>query len=217
MTRVFGLSEFLLILAGVKWTLALSAIAFAGGLPGGIVIALARSSSAALPRSAAAAFIEMCQGTPLLLQLFTIYYGIALSGLQINQWLAVAIALTIHASAYLGEIWRGCIAALPPGQREAGTALGLSYANIMRLIILPQAIRMSLPATVGFLVQLIKGTSLASLIGFVELTRAGQLVANATFQPMITYTTVGIIYFGICWPLSLWAGELEGRERRPNR
>ncbi|MEX4005004.1 amino acid ABC transporter permease [Paraburkholderia sp. EG285A] len=201
----------LLILESVRWTLALSLVAFLGGLPGGLLIAIGRSSTATWLRSITASYIELFQGTPLLLQIFVVYYGMALFGFDLGKWVAVSLALTFHASAYLGEIWRGCIAALPRGQMEGGISLGLGYVKTMRLIVLPQALKMSIPATVGFLVQLIKGTSLASLIGFMELTRTGQVVANATYEPMTTYAVVGLLYFLICWPLSLFASRIEER------
>jgi len=130
-------------------------------------------------------------------------------GLAINPWIAASIALTLHASAFLGEIWRGCIEAVPSGQREAATALGLRYYNRMRYIILPQAARIAVAPTVGFLVQLIKGTSLAAIIGFTELTRQGQIINNATFSPFLVFGTVAAIYFVLCWPLSLLAQRME--------
>ena len=136
--------------------------------------------------------------------------------IAINPWIAATIALTLHASAFLGEIWRGCIDAVPPGQREASTALGLRYFNRMRYIILPQATRIAVSPTVGFLVQLIKGTSLASIIGFVELTRAAQVINNATFQPFTIFSLVGLTYFAICWPLSAYSRRMERRLARAN-
>jgi polar amino acid transport system permease protein len=132
-------------------------------------------------------------------------------GLGLGPWTAAAIALTLHASAFLGEIWRGCIEAVPEGQSEASWALGLSYFDRMQSVVLPQAARIAVAPTVGFLVQLIKGTSLASIIGFVELMRAGQIVNNATFSPFKVYGLVALIYFFLCWPLSILARRMEGR------
>lgn len=211
MFRTFGPNEALYIVMAVQWTLMLSAIAFAGGAVGGIAIALSRVSRIAPLRYAALAFIRVFQGTPLLMQLFLVYFGLSIMGVGINPWIAAAVALTLHASAYLGEIWRGCIEAVPPGQSEASWALGLKYRDRMRYIILPQAAKISVAPTVGFLVQLIKGTSLASIIGFVELTRAGQIINNATFQPLTVFSLVAALYFVLCWPLSMWARHLEGR------
>jgi polar amino acid transport system permease protein len=146
------------------------------------------------------------------MQLFLIYYGLAvLTGMRIEPWPAVAIAFTAYAVAFLGDIWRGCIEAVPSQQREAATALSLGRMRTLRLIILPQAMRIAIPPTVGFLVQLIKGTSVASIIGFVELTRAGQLMTNVTFQPMTIYPLVATFYFALCWSLSILSRALERR------
>jgi polar amino acid transport system permease protein len=212
--RPFGWSEFWIIVMAAQWTIALSAIAFAGGGVGGLFIALARVSDSRLPRLLAIGFIRIFQGTPLLMQLFLVFFGMNILGFAINPWLAAAVALTLHASAFLGEIWRGCIEAVPPGQREAATALGLRYYNRMRYILLPQASRIAVAPTVGFLVQLIKGTSLAAIIGFTELTRQGQIINNATFSPFMVFGTVAAVYFVLCWPLSVLARRMETRFSR---
>lgn len=213
MIREFTSAEVLFIVSAVRWTLILSAIAFLGGALGGLVIALARTAQHKALSRIAAGFIQVFQGTPLLMQLFLVYFGLAVLGLPIDPLLAAAVALTLHASAYLGEIWRGAIQAVPSGQSEAATALALSYADRMRHVVLPQAMRLAVAPTVGFLVQLIKGTSLASIIGFTELTRAGQIVNNATFKPFLVFGTVAAMYFILCWPLSLLARRIEARMR----
>lgn len=206
-----GVNELLFLLQGLKWTILLAGIGFAGGGIAGLAVALARTSGWAVLERTTAAYIAVFQGTPLLLQLFVVYYGLALIGLRLDAWVAVAIGFTLHASAYLGEIWRGSIEAVPTGQTEAANALGLHYTSRMRDVVLPQAIRISLPATIGFLVQLIKGTSLAAIVGFVELTRAGSIVSNQTFKPLIVFAIVGALYFVLCWPLSLFGARLETR------
>ena len=207
--RPFGLPELWIIVLAVRWTIALSVIAFVGGGIGGLFIALVRVSDVRWPRLIAMGFIRIFQGTPLLMQLFLVFFGMNIFGFAINPWIAATVALTLHASAFLGEIWRGCIEAVPPGQREAATALGLRYYNRMRYVILPQAARIAVAPTVGFLVQLIKGTSLASIIGFVELTRQGQIINNATFSPFLVFGTVAAVYFVLCWPLSVLARRME--------
>lgn len=214
MIREFGTSDLLFILFAIRWTLLLSAIAFVGGAVGGLGVALARVSASRLLSGAAIAFIRLFQGTPLLMQLFLVFFGLTILGASVSPLMAAAIALTLHASAFLGEIWRGSIQAVPAGQTEAGWALGLGYADRMRHVVLPQAARISVAPTVGFLVQLIKGTSLASIIGFVELTRAGQIINNATFDPFTVFGIVAVFYFLLCWPLSLAA---QGLERRFSR
>lgn len=204
-------SVFTFLLRGLQWTVALAAIGFVGGGVAGLAIALARTSGIRVLERAAGGYIALFQGTPLLMQLFVTYYGLALVGIELPAWTAVAIGFTLHASAYLGEIWRGAIQAVPRGQSEAASALSLHYVPRMRDVVLPQALRISLPATIGFLVQLIKGTSLASIVGFTELARAGSIIANQIFQPLLVFGIVGCLYFAICWPLSLYGARLERR------
>lgn len=209
--RTLGSPDIIYIIMAVRWTLLLSLVAFLGGALGGALVALARTGEFKWLRVASTGYIKVFQGTPLLMQLFVVYYGLALVGLKLDAWIAVAIGFTLHASAYLGEIWRGSIEAVPKGQTEAAKALSLNYVSRMRDVILPQAIRISLPATIGFLVQLIKGTSLAAIVGFTELTRAGNIVSNQIFQPLLVFGIVGILYFLLCWPLSLYGSHLERR------
>jgi polar amino acid transport system permease protein len=209
--RTFALPDFLFILEAARWTLALSLIAFLGGAVGGLLVALARTSENTVARGIASVFVQVFQGTPLLLQLFLVFFGAPVLGWDINPWVAAGVALVLNTSAFLGEIWRGCIEAIPRGQWEAADALGLHYVHRMRDVILPQAFRIALPPTVGYMVQVIKGTSLAAIIGFTEVTRAGQIINNATFQPLLVFGVVAGIYFVVCWPLSLLAGWMERR------
>jgi polar amino acid transport system permease protein len=204
-----GKAEFLFLLKGLQWTIALSAVAFVCGTFTGLGVALMRSSGFRLLERATEGYIALFQGTPLLMQLFVVYYGLALYGVKLDAWVAIAIGFTLHASAYLGEIWRGAIEAVPRGQVEAAKALSLGYFSRMKDVVLPQALRISLPATIGFLVQLIKGTSLAAFVGFTELSRAGSMVSNQIFKPLLVFGIVGVIYFIICWPLSLYGARLE--------
>ena len=212
--RTFGPNDFLFILAAARWTLALSLIAFAGGALGGLVVALSRTSDVPWLRKLSAGFIQLFQGTPLLLQLFLIFFGAPVLGFDINPWIAAGFALVLNTSAFLGQIWRGCIEAIPRGQWEAAEALSLTYRDRMKDVILPQAVRIAIAPTVGYMVQIIKGTSLAAIIGFTEITRAGQIINNATFQPLIVFSAVAAIYFLLCWPLSLLAAGIERRHRR---
>jgi polar amino acid transport system permease protein len=210
--RTFGWPEFLFVLGALRWTLLLSLVAFVGGGVFGFLIALARVSPFAPLRAATSLYIQLFQGTPVLMQLFLVYYGLAvLFDLRIEPWSAVALAFTCYAAAFLGDIWRGCIQAIPRQQWEAAECLTLTYPAQLTYVILPQAVRIAIPPTVGFLVQLIKGTSIASIIGFVELTRAGQLMTNVTFEPMVIYPVVAALYFTICWPLSVLSQTLERR------
>jgi polar amino acid transport system permease protein len=209
--RTFGVSDLWFIVQAAQWTLALSLIAFVGGAIGGLAVALGRVSDNAALRRVSTGFIQVFQGTPLLMQLFLVFFGAPVLGFEVSPWIAAGAALVLNTSAFLGEIWRGCIQAVPRGQWEAAEALGLHYAARMRKVILPQAFKIALPPTVGYMVQVIKGTSLAAIIGFTEVTRAGQVINNATFQPLIVFSVVGAIYFLLCWPLSLWAGRIERR------
>jgi polar amino acid transport system permease protein len=199
------------LLLAARWTIGLSLIAFAGGGILGALVALARVAPNAVLRGASIAYIEVVQGTPLLMQLFLCFFGLALFGIDVSPLAAASIALTIYASGYLGEIWRGCIQAIPRGQWEAAASLGLSFGAQMRHVIVPQAIRIAVPPTTGFVVQIVKGTALASIIGFVELTKAGTIINNATFQPFLVYGFVAAIYFALCYPISLLSASLERR------
>ena len=211
MIRDFTLNEFWVIASGLWATLLLSGVAFVGGGLGGLGVALARTAPVKALRAAASVFIDFFQGTPMLLQLFLVFYGLPVLGWKVNVWVAAAVGLTLHAGAFLGEIWRGGIQAVPRGQSEASDALGLGYWTRMRYVVLPQALSMSFAPTVGFLVQLIKGTSLAAIIGFVELSRSGQLVSSITYKPLLAFGLVAACYFAICFPLSRYSARLEKR------
>lgn len=205
----FGPDQLFFLMEGLKWTILLSAISFVGGGVIGLLVAVARTSGIGVLQGITRGYIGVFQGTPLLMQLFVIFYGVALLNVATDPWMAVALAYTAHASAFLGDIWRGAIQAVPRGQTEAARALGLGYVARMRDIVLPQALKISLPATIGFLVQLVKGTSLAAIVGFVELARAGQIISNLIFQPLLVFGIVGLIYFAVCWPLSLLGDRFE--------
>lgn len=215
MSRLFGWNDLTFILLATRWTVLLSLIAFAGGACLGLAVALSRASERAALRAASAIFIRIFQNTPLLMQLFVVYFGVSILGLDIDPLAAAALGLILNAAAFLGEIWRGCIQAVPPGQQEAGKALGLGGFHRMWLIVLPQALRIAVAPTVGFMVQIVKNTSLASIIGFTELTRSGQITNNATFRPFLTFGIVAVLYFALCWPLSYWSRRLELRLAGP--
>ncbi len=198
------------LLMATRWTIVLSLIAFAGGGLVGFLLMLMRISPIAWVRLPSVVYIEFFQGTPLIMQLFLVFFGISvLFQINLSAWEAATIALTTYTSAFLADIWRGSIEAIPKGQWEAGRALGLSYVKQMKRIILPQAVKMSVPPTVGFAVQVVKGTSLASVIGFVELTRSAASISNVTFQPFLVFSMAAVIYFCLCFPLSLLSKRLE--------
>ncbi|KRE24888.1 amino acid ABC transporter permease [Bosea sp. Root483D1] len=207
--RTIGSGDLIYIIMAVRWTLLLSLVAFLGGALGGALVALARSGEYKWLRIASAGYIKVFQGTPLLMQLFLAFFVPGLFGWSVDPWMAAALGLSLHASAFLGEIWRGAIEVVPRGQWEAATSLGLRYWPKMVLVIAPQAVRIAIPPTIGFLVQLIKGTSLASIIGFVELTRAAQIINNATFRPFTIFALVALVYYVICRPLSAYSKRME--------
>lgn len=199
------------LLWATQWTIVLSMIAFVSGGIVGLVLLFMRTSHIGIMAWPTRIYIELFQGTPLLMQLFLFFFGAALLGIQVSPWVAAWLALMLWTSAFLTEIWRGCVEAIPRGQWEASDSLGLSYIEQMRYVILPQATRIAVAPTVGFSVQVIKGTALASIIGFVELTKAGTMLNNATFRPFLVYSLVAAIYFCLCFPLSWYAKRLEGR------
>jgi polar amino acid transport system permease protein len=209
--RQFSEVEFLFLLQAARWTVLLSLIAFAGGGTIGLLIAFLRVSPVRALRWIAIAWIQLFQCAPLLMQLFLVFFGLALVGVNQSPYFAVTVALSCYASAYLGEIWRGAIQAVPRGQWESSAALGFTYAEQFRYVVFPQSIRIATPPTVGFLVQIIKNTSLASIIGFAELTHAATFVNNLTFRPILVYSIVGAMYFCLCFPLFLLSRHLERR------
>ncbi|MCA1326690.1 amino acid ABC transporter permease [Herbaspirillum sp. alder98] len=201
----------------IWWTVVLSLLAFVLGSIGGFGVMLARISPRAWLRNIALLYIECIQGIPLLILLFIVYFGLSVYGFALPALVAAGIAMMVYTSAYLGDIWRGCVEAMPKPQWEASECLSLTRWQTLRLVIIPQATRLSLPPTIGFLVQLIKMTSLASVIGFVELTRAGQIINNSIFQPFLVFTVVGTFYFLLCYPLSRWSASMERKLNVSNR
>ncbi|NWG23714.1 MAG: amino acid ABC transporter permease [Pseudorhodoplanes sp.] len=197
------------LLLATRWTIALSLVAFVCGGIVGLALLFARTSGIGWLTLATKAYIEFFQGTPLLIQLFLFFFGVALLGVEVSPWIAASLALTFWTSAFLTEIWRGCVESIPKGQWEASESLAFNYIEQMRYVILPQAFRIAIAPTVGFSVQVIKGTALASIIGFVDLTKAGTMLNNATFRPFLVYSLVALIYFCLCFPLSWYAHRLE--------
>ena len=199
------------LLLAARWTLLLSATAFLGGGLAGLLLLVFRVGRWRPARRVVQLHIAAFQGTPLLMQLFLVFFGLPLLGIDVSPWVAAAISLSLYAGAYLAEIWRGAVDAVPPGQWDASAAMGMGYLLQMALVILPQALRLAVPPTVGFLVQLVKSTALASIVGYHELTKTAQILTNATFQPFAIYGLVALIYFAICYPLTACARQLERR------
>lgn len=200
------------LLLATRWTVLLSLAAFAGGASVGLLILFLRISKRRWPRDFAKGYIALFQGTPLLMQLFLMFFGLPMLGFRIEPWTAAALGLTFFASAYLAEIWRSGVDALPLGQWDAGASLGLTPLQELRLVILPQAFRITRAPMVGFLVQLIKSTALTSIIGFDELLRTSNAINNATFRPFTVYGIVAAIFFALCYPLTRYARRLQARD-----
>jgi polar amino acid transport system permease protein len=199
------------LLLATRWTIVLSLVSFVGGGALAGALLFVRIGHRQALRRLVAWFVELFQGTPLLMQLFLAFFGIGLFGIDVPAWLAAGVALILWTAAFLTEIWRGCVESIPRGQWEASSSLGMGYVEQMRHVILPQAVRIAIAPTVGFSVQVIKGTAVTSIIGFVELSKAGTIVTNATFEPFIVYGIVALIYFALCWPISKGSRILERR------
>lgn len=209
MNTSFAIGYLVFLLQGALWTAGLSAIALCWGGAWAMAVALCRISPLRWLRIATAFYIQMVQGTPVLVIIFLTYFGLPSLGWSMSPLLAASLSLSVYVSAYLGESWRASIQSVPRAQWEAAECLGLSRLQRMLKVILPQAVRIATPPTVGFMVQIIKTTSLASIVGFVELVRAGQIINNTIFQPFLIYVLIAILYFAMCYPLSVLSRRLE--------
>jgi polar amino acid transport system permease protein len=190
------------LLLAARWTIVLSAVAFLGGCTLGLAVLLMRTGKRPWLRRAMSSYIALFQGTPLLLQLFLVFFGLPQAGIRIEPFTAASLALALYSSAYLAEIWRSGVEAIPVGQRDAAASLGLRPLAQLALVIYPQALRVVRAPTVSFLVLLVKSTSLTSIIGFQELMRAANIINNATFSPLLVYGFASLIYFSMCFPLT---------------
>jgi polar amino acid transport system permease protein len=208
----FSFSQILTnLLLAARWTIVLSLVSFVAGGLVAFGLLLMRVSTSRLLRTVVKIYVEIFQGTPLLMQLFLVFFGLPLLGIEVEPWIAATVGLTLFTSAYLVEIWRGCVEAIPKGQWEASSSLAMNYFEQLRHVILPQATRIAVGPTMGFGVQAIKDTALVSIIGFTELTKTGTMISNATFRPFLVYALVALIYFILCYPLSRFARSLEGK------
>jgi len=216
MLRELSFTDLQYLVLAMRWTIALTALALAGGGLIGLIVAASGASHRALPQYLARGYVGLVQGIPLLVWLFLFYFGLSIFGYNLPPWVAATLGFSVYAGAFLGEIWRGALLSIPKTQWEAGRSIGLTFVEQLRYVIIPQAVRVAIPPTVGFTVQLVKNTSLAAVIGFVELTREGQLTTAATYQPFAVYLIVAALYFCVCYSLSRYARALE-RSRRVAR
>lgn len=205
------------LMGGVIDTLRLAGLAFALALVLGLLIALAKLSPRTFLRQSATVYIEVVRGTPALVQLFLVYYGLVAVGVKFNAFEAAVIGLGFNVAAYVAEIFRAGILAVDVGQREACYAIGMTQPQAMRNVVLPQAIRAVLPplATTG--ISLLKDTSIAALISVSDLLLRARNLTSEYFMPLEIFITVGVIYFMICFPLSMSVRILEKRWRGPSR
>ena len=218
--ELFGKPEGIVLfqlLEATQFTIYLSLIAFMGGGILALVLAFMATIHNRVSTITSKTYIWFFQSTPLLMLLFLFGLGIPrLLGVNVNIWLAASVALVLYSSAYIGEVWRGSIESIPKSQWEAGEALGLSFFPIFFLIILPQAIRIAIAPTVGFMVQIVKGTSLAYIIGFHDLMSIGKRWANAPVtgtEPYVIFPLMALIYFSLCFPLSQLSQWLERKTK----
>jgi polar amino acid transport system permease protein len=213
---MFGLTiqQLGFILQGAGWTIVLSLLGFLGGTVVGLPVAMARAARRRWLSRVASVYVQIVQGIPLPVIMFVVYFGLSIYGYNLSALVAAGIAMTLYSSAFLGEIWRGCLQAVPKTQWEAGECLALTPLQRFVDVILPQALRIAVPPTVGFLVQIVKNTSYSVVIGFFDLTYSAKVINNSTFNPFVVFTIAALLYFAICFPLSVFAKRFERRLHR---
>jgi len=204
------------LLSGVGMTLLISALTLVAATLGGLLIATMASSRLWPLRAVATGFGELIRNTPILVQLLWVYYVLPiLLDIRLDALTACVIGLSIYSSAFIAEVFRAGIQAVPAGHREAAQVLGLSPVQAFIRIVAPQAVRTVLPPLAANFVQLIKYSSLAAVISVGEVTRRGMELSSSTFRPLEIFSFIAVIYFLICWPLSqgvrLWERRLARR------
>jgi len=196
--------NFAFLMSGMEMTLVLSAVTLLLSLVGGLVIALMNMARWWPARLFAVSFGEVIRNTPILVQLLWVYYVLPIVfAVRIDAVTACIVGLTVYSSAFIAEAYRAGIQAVPAGQREAAQVLGLTGPQTFRRIVLPQAIRLILPPLCANFVQLIKYSSLAAVVSVGEITRKGMELSSSTFRPLEIFTFIAVVYFFICWPLSM--------------
>ena len=200
-----------LLWAGLTATIPLALASFAIGLVLALGVALMRISSNRVVSGIARAYISVIRGTPLLVQLFVIFYGLPSVGIVVDPWPAAIIAFSLNVGGYAAEIIRAAILSVPKGQWEAAHTVGLSHTRSLTRIILPQAARVSVPPLSNTFISLVKDTSLASLILVTELFRQAQIIAAFTYEFMIIYLEAALIYWLFCLVLSAGQSAIERR------
>jgi polar amino acid transport system permease protein len=205
MFEAFGWKDLVPLANGALLTIGLCLTSGVIGSIFGLILGLARTSPSSIARWISAIYINIVRGIPILVIIFFIYFGLPLllPELVLSKFASAVLALSVFAAAYVAEIVRGSIEAIPQGQTEAAEALGLGYYSKFRYVILPQAVKIMVPPGIGFLIGLVKDSSLVTVIGYIELTKAGSVVSNLTGDPITTFLVVGVMYFVICYGISL--------------
>ena len=191
-----------LLLEAAMLTAALAVLSFAIGAVCGLGIAVLRLLGGSDVNAVLGLMVDLIRGTPLLVQMLGWYLGTAVLGFGLSPFVAAIVALSVNAAAFLSEVIRGGVRALPKGQREAALAIGLSRTYSIVRIELPQALPAIIPAVLGFFIGLVKDTSLAYVLGLYELTRTGKIIADREFRPLEIYLVIAAIYFVLCFALS---------------
>ena len=204
------------LLSGLQMTLIISATSLVFALVGGLVLALFDLSRFALLRAFSLALGEIIRNTPILVQLLWVYYVLPIVfGIRVSSLAAILIGLSLYMAAFISEVYRAGIQAVPKGHREAAQVLGLTPAQSFLRIVLPQAIRITLPPLASNFVQLIKFSSLGAVISVSEITRRGMELSSSTFRPLEIFSFIAVVYFFICWPLAMairiWERRLANR------
>ncbi|TDE08456.1 amino acid ABC transporter permease [Jiangella asiatica] len=197
--------------AGLLTTLKFTISGFVGSIVLGLVVALMRVSRVALIRAVASIYTEIFKNLPLITEIYIIYFGLASIGIRFGIFAAATLSFALFYGAYVSEVFRGGLQGVPPGQREASLALGMTPRSVTRHIIVPQALRLALPGAGTMMVDLLKGTALLVTIGGAELMTQGAIITSTTFRALEVYLVIGLIYFSLCYPLSRGVVRLERR------
>jgi polar amino acid transport system permease protein len=204
------------LMSGLQMTLFISATSLIFALIGGVILALFDLSRFAVLRGFSLTLGEIIRNTPILVQLLWVYYVLPIVfNIRVSSLAGILIGLSLYMAAFISEVYRAGIQAVPKGQREAAQVLGLTPAQSFIRIVLPQAIRMTLPPLASNFVQLIKFSSLGAVISVSEITRRGMELSSSTFRPLEIFSFIAVVYFFICWPLAMairiWEGRLARR------
>ncbi|MDF9842995.1 MULTISPECIES: amino acid ABC transporter permease [unclassified Paenibacillus] len=197
--------------AGVAYTIPLALVSFVLGLLLAVATALVRLSSWRIPELIARFYVWIIRGTPLLVQLFIIFYGLPSAGIVLDPFIAAVIGFTLSVGAYSSEIVRAAILSIPKGQWEAAYSVGMTRGQALRRIILPQAARVSVPPLANSFISLVKDTSLAAGITYVEMFRTAQQITATTYEPLLLYSEAALFYLLFCSVLSGLQNVLEKR------